>query len=89
VNELDRDPNVPDGEKYALLAEWDHVLGLDVERDATSGWEPSPEMRAKMTERDDARAAKDYATSDALRDELTAMGLEVMDTPQGTSVRPR
>jgi cysteinyl-tRNA synthetase len=89
VNELDRDPNVPDGEKYALLAEWDHVLGLDVERDATSGWEPSPEMRAKMTERDDARAAKDYAKSDALRDELTAMGLEVMDTPQGTSVRPR
>ena len=25
----------------------------------------------------------------ALREELTAMGLEVMDTPEGTRVRPR
>jgi cysteinyl-tRNA synthetase len=30
-----------------------------------------------------ARAAHDYATSDALRDELAAMGLEVRDTPDG------
>jgi cysteinyl-tRNA synthetase len=89
VNELDHDASVPAGEKYALLAGWDHVLGLDLERDARSGWEPSAEMRAKMTARDDARTAKDYVTSDALRDELTSMGLEVMDTPEGTSVRPR
>src|SRR5262245_64276225 len=89
VNELDRDANVPEGEKYALLVEWDHVLGLDLERDATSDWQPTEEMRAKMAERDEARAAKDYARSDALRDELAAMGLEVMDTADGTSVRPR
>jgi cysteinyl-tRNA synthetase len=42
-----------------------------------------------MRARDEARAAKDYAKSDALRDELAAVGLEVMDTPQGTAVRPR
>ena len=36
-----------------------------------------------MAERDAARAAKDYATSDALRDRLAGMGLEVMDTPSG------
>ncbi len=36
-----------------------------------------------------ARASKDYARSDELRDELQAMGLEVMDTPEGTRVRPR
>ena len=46
-------------------------------------------MTAKMAERDAARAAKDYATSDRLRDELSAMGLEVMDTSDGTRVRPR
>jgi len=89
VNELARDPNVPSGDKYALVAGWDQVLGLDLEREAKSGWEPTQEMRALMAERDAARAAKDYARSDALRDELTAMGLEVMDTPEGTSVRPR
>ena len=46
-------------------------------------------MRALIEEYDDARAAKDYATSDRIRDRLTALGLEVMDTPGGTQVRPR
>jgi cysteinyl-tRNA synthetase len=89
VNELDRDAEVPGGEKYALLVEWDQVLGLDLERDATSGWKPTPEMLALMAERDEARAAKDFAKADAIRDRLDAMGLEVMDTPEGTRVRPR
>ncbi|MGZ5292937.1 MAG: cysteine--tRNA ligase [Actinomycetota bacterium] len=89
VNELDRSADVPPGEKYALLVSWDHVLGLDLERGATSGWAPSPEMEALMAERDAARAGKDYATSDRIRDELAAMGLEVMDTAEGTKVRPR
>ena len=42
-----------------------------------------------MAERDEARAAKDFAKADAIRDRLEAMGLEVMDTPEGTRVRPR
>jgi cysteinyl-tRNA synthetase len=89
VNEVDRAPDLPSGEKYALLASWDQVLGLDLERDARSGWEPSERMRELMAERDAARAAKDYATGDRIRDELAGMGLEVMDTPEGTRVRPR
>jgi cysteinyl-tRNA synthetase len=89
VNELVSTTEVTDGEKYALLASWDQVLGLDLERDAKAGWEPTDEMRALMTERDAARAAKDYAKSDELRDTLSAMGLEVMDTADGTKVRPR
>jgi cysteinyl-tRNA synthetase len=89
VNELDHDAETPPREKYALLASWDQVLGLDVERSARSHWEPDGEMRRLMAERDTARAAKDYATSDRIRDELAAMDLEVMDTPEGTTVRPR
>jgi cysteinyl-tRNA synthetase len=42
-----------------------------------------------VSARDAARAAKDYGESDRLRDELAAMGLEVMDGPEGTTVRPR
>ncbi|HET9671312.1 MAG TPA: cysteine--tRNA ligase [Actinomycetota bacterium] len=89
VNDLDRAPAVPPGEKRALLASWDHVLGLDLERDARAGWEPSEEARRLVARRDEARAAKDYGSSDRIRDELQAMGLEVMDTPDGTKVRPR
>jgi len=89
VNELDRSAEVPPAEKVALLVSWDEVLGLDVERESRETWEPTEEMLAKVRERDDARSAKDYAASDRLRDELAAMGLEVMDTAEGTKVRPR
>jgi cysteinyl-tRNA synthetase len=89
VNDLDHAAEVPPGEKYALLASWDDVLGLDIEREARSEWAPSSETVALMADRDSARSAKDFATSDRIRDELSAMGLEVMDTAEGTKVRPR
>jgi len=89
VNELVASTELADGEKYALLAAWDHVLGLDIEREARSDWEPSHEMRALMSDRDEARASKDYARSDELRAKLESMGVEVMDTSEGTVVRPR
>ena len=89
VNDVDRSPEIPPGEKRALLSSWDHVLGLDLERDAEAGWEADEEVRRLVAERDAARGAKDYASSDRLRDELQARGLEVMDTPEGTKVRPR
>ena len=88
VNELASSADVPDPEKAALLASWDLVLGIDVGREARATWEPTDEMRELMSERDAARAAKDYATSDQLRDELAALGVEVMDTASGTEVRP-
>jgi cysteinyl-tRNA synthetase len=89
VNDLDRSADVPPAEKRALLTSWDDVLGLDLEREARAGWEPTPEIQRIVAERDAARGAKDYPRSDALRDELQAMGLEVMDTADGTRVRPR
>jgi cysteinyl-tRNA synthetase len=81
--------DLPPGERYALLASWDSVLGLDLERDARSVWEPNEEMRQLVSERDAARAARDYARSDELRARLQSMGLEVMDGPEGTTIRPR
>ncbi|MEX2102255.1 MAG: cysteine--tRNA ligase [Actinomycetota bacterium] len=89
LNEAVGSDGLADGEKYQLLASWDAVLGLDLEREAVRTWEPNAEMRALMSERDQARAAKDYAKADELRARLTAMDLEVMDSPEGTKVRPR
>jgi cysteinyl-tRNA synthetase len=80
---------VPDGEKVDLMMSWDQVLGLDLGRLAREAFEPSVEALALISERDRARAAKDFARSDEIRDRLLAMGLEVMDTPEGTKVRPR
>jgi cysteinyl-tRNA synthetase len=80
---------LPGGEKVALLSTWDDVLALDLLREARERWQPTDEMRALVAERDEARASKDYAKSDEIRDRLQGMGLEVMDTAAGTQVRPR
>jgi cysteinyl-tRNA synthetase len=39
---------------------------------------------ALVAERTQARANKDFKRSDELRDQLLAMGVSVMDTPQGS-----
>jgi cysteinyl-tRNA synthetase len=80
--------SIPDGDKYALLASWDRVLGLDLERLAREGFEVPEEVQSLIEERDAARAARDFARGDEIRDRLTSMGWEVMDTPDGTTVRP-
>ncbi len=44
-------------------------------------------VEALLEERKAARAAKDFTRSDAIRAEMTAMGIELLDTPQGTDWR--
>ena len=44
---------------------------------------------ALAARRDEARAEKDWARADALRDELVALGYEVADTAEGTQLRRR
>ncbi|MFL5799829.1 MAG: cysteine--tRNA ligase [Actinomycetota bacterium] len=82
--------NAPDGEKYALLASWDAVLGLDLERNVSEGAQELPaDAQDLVRERDEARAARDFARSDELRSRLAALGYEVMDTAAGTRIRRR
>ncbi len=47
------------------------------------GVTPSPEVEALLTQRRDARAAKDFKTSDAIRAQLAAMGYAIKDAPGG------
>ncbi|HEY3195187.1 MAG TPA: cysteine--tRNA ligase [Candidatus Dormibacteraeota bacterium] len=69
-------------EKSRLLLRWDRVLGLDLGRATPTG--ELPEGAATMlAERERARAAKDFRAADRLRDELSAMGVIVTDTPKG------
>ena len=79
---------IPDGDKYALLSSWDAVLGLDLERLVRQPAEIPREVEDLVAERDEARARKDFGRADEIRDRLTAMGWEVMDTDAGTRVRP-
>jgi cysteinyl-tRNA synthetase len=45
------------------------------------------ESAALVEQRDAARKARDFATADSIRDELTARGWIVEDGPEGTTIR--
>lgn len=47
------------------------------------------DVRRLVDERAAARAARDFARADVLRDEIHALGWEVVDGPRGSSVRPK
>ena len=46
-----------------------------------------PEIDALVLARTEAKKAKNYAEADRIRDELKAMGIEIIDTPQGAKWR--
>ncbi len=69
---------------HQLLKTIDHVLGV-LEMD--SGSDPTVDevfIESKIEERNTARANKDFAASDAIRDELADLGIELIDTSDGT-----
>jgi cysteinyl-tRNA synthetase len=71
-------------QRRALLLDFDRVLGLDLDAPAEPKGSSLPDGATELLERRAAaRAAHDYATSDALRAELAEMGVEVRDTPDG------
>jgi cysteinyl-tRNA synthetase len=89
LEEMRGSSEVPGGEKFGILSSWDQVLALDLDRLAREGFEVPEDVQVLVRERDQARQAKEYARSDAIRDRLTEIGWEAMDTPEGTKVRPK
>lgn len=67
------------------LAAWLLVFGVDTEKlCAQNAGSNDDEIEELVKKRDEARANKDWATSDKLRDQLKEMGITIQDTPQGT-----
>jgi cysteinyl-tRNA synthetase len=69
----------------ATVRELTGALGLDLDADidgAVAG--ADAEIDALVRARDEARVARDFASADALRDELAARGVTLEDTPTGT-----
>lgn len=64
----------------AKMHELGDVLGILYKKQEDA---VSPEIKALLEKRKAARQNKDWALSDQLRDELKALGVEVLDTRQG------
>ncbi len=78
--------SVPPRTRADLLKAWDGVLGLDL--DSLAEQRPLPDGAAELlAEREEARAARDFARSDQLRARLAALGVTVFDTPDGQRIR--
>jgi cysteinyl-tRNA synthetase len=71
-------------QRRALLLDFDRVLGLSLDAPVEDVAPDLPQGAAELLERRAAaRATRDFAASDALRDELAALGVEVRDTAKG------
>jgi cysteinyl-tRNA synthetase len=74
-------------EKIALINHHDIILGLEPFEIRESKNEIPPEMQALLERRLKARADKEWSEADKLRDEILAKGYEILDTPEGSSLK--
>jgi cysteinyl-tRNA synthetase len=87
LDELLADKRVAPADRVAALDDFDAVLGLDLATISREDMRIRPvtatidedAIAARLADRRDARAARDFGRSDAIRDELAAAGVEVMD----------
>ena len=87
LHELDRDESLPAAARFTSVAAFDRFLGLDL---AAEVGQVLPDGAEELiAAREQARAARDFAAADRLRDQLAAMGVEVTDTRGGTTWRLR
>ena len=80
--------DINDATKLALVESFDEVLSLDLTKEE-EGASVDAELEAYVLERIEARKEakknKDFATADAIREELAAKGIQIKDTREGTT----
>ena len=84
--------DIDDGEKAALVADFDKIFGLKLDqpreeyakKGANDGIDTA-KIEALIAARKEARANKNWAESDRIRDELAAMNVVIKDSKEGTT----
>jgi cysteinyl-tRNA synthetase len=77
---------VPGPEAAEALVEMLDLVGLGSLAQPDEGAEVDTEAQALLIEREDARAARDFARADEIRDRLAVMGWEVRDSATGAKL---
>jgi cysteinyl-tRNA synthetase len=91
VWEVARSDELADVDRRDLLRSFDLILGLrlgeEVAAERELDGERDPKIDGLLAERQRARESKDWATADRIRDELAALKIEIVDTPEGARWR--
>lgn len=77
--------DLSDGEKYATIIDFDRVLGLNLSQ--LEAEEIPAEVKELADKRQQARADKDWAESDRLRQAITDLGWQVEDSKDGYKLK--
>ena len=82
-----KDNEINGSTKRFIINEFDKVLSLDLLKEDVKAVDSSleEEILAKIEERKEAKKNKDFATADAIRDELLVKGIKLIDTREGTT----
>ena len=78
---------ISDGTKLAIIEEFDKVLSLDLLKEDEKSIDSDLEsyILGKIEERKEAKANKDFAKADSIRDELLEKGVKLIDSREGTT----
>ena len=87
LHELEGDESLAPAARLAAVTAFDRFLGLDLA--AEVGQVLPAGAEALIAGREQARAARDFAAADRLREQLAGLGVEVTDTRSGTTWRLR
>jgi cysteinyl-tRNA synthetase len=83
---LDADDTASVAELLATVRELCRAFGLEVEDGAVdAGADDDAEIDARVVARDEARARRDFAEADRIRDELAARGIKIEDGAGATT----
>lgn len=90
VFDLLKDKDVSASAKYQTIQQFDIVLGLGLQQSASSDSANDAlpqEVEALLEQRKQARADKDFALADKIREQVLELGYIIEETRQGTSVK--
>jgi len=86
--DLLKDQQISSGQKLALITDFDKVLGLKLAGISSEPAVPA-EVDELMRKRQEARAGKNWAESDRLRNEIAKLGYVVEDGKGGQTLRAK